>query len=108
MAPPPIVAQLLREKLRVDGVVKWRATGTSMRGAVADGTVVNVRPIVFDQMRAGDVVMAELPSGLAVHRVARVRDGRVRLHGDARRRADPLISLDSIIGAVDPAPPLRL
>ena len=108
VAPPSVVAELLRSKLLEDGAAKWRATGASMRGAVADGTVVHLRPSDGDQLRRGDVVIAELPSGLAVHRVTRVVNGCVRLRGDARRRADPLIPVDAVIGAVEPAPPLRL
>ena len=107
VAPPKVVAQLLRAKIADTGSVRWMATGHSMRGAIADGSSVTLRSVSPGDVQPGLVVIAEMPFGLAVHRVRRVYGESVQLRGDARRRADPLIPIHAVIGAVDPAPPFR-
>lgn len=104
-----VVGDLVRSQLARDGEAWFRATGRSMGGSVASGTLVRlVAPRAA--LRAGDVAMAVLAGDrLVLHRVVRVDGGTVVLQGDTCRRPDPPIHAADVIAVADPCPrrPLR-
>lgn len=108
-APPATalpVAVPLHEAVRtlVDaGAPVWiRATGTSMRPAIAPGARVRLVPVPPRTLRWGEIVLAELPSGATVlHRVRRERGGVVRLRGDNTTGADAPVPRARVVALAD-------
>lgn len=61
--------ELCEALLRRGNAVQFRANGQSMSPNVADGDVVVVVPSTAEELRRGDIVLAENPDGLRLHRV---------------------------------------
>lgn len=94
---------LVREVTAHGGALWVRATGNSMRPAIAPGTRVRLAPVSTpDALEVGAVVLARLPSGVTVlHRIV-ARDGtRVSLRGDNMPVADPWTSCGDVLAVAD-------
>lgn len=73
-------------------------TGESMAPLLRDGDRVRVRAEA--RPRFGDVVVVRAGSGMVVHRLVGLRDGRLVLHGDNVPASDPPLMASSVIGVV--------
>lgn len=108
-APPGALAldeplhRLARDVMAHGGALWIRATGDSMRPAIAPGARVRlVPPCGASTVRPGAVVLARLPSGVTVlHRVISVDGRRVTLAGDNMPAADPATTLSEVVAVAD-------
>ena len=96
-APQGDALDLLAELLGRGLPVTVKARGGSMRPALHDGDVLTVAPLAAPP-RVGEVVAARRGSLLALHRVAAVQGGSVRLCGDACAHDDGLFSPAELLG----------
>jgi signal peptidase I len=100
---PKNVQPLLREHLDQDGVIRFQASGGSMRPLIRSGDHVVVRP--FDQLSSGDILLFQQDQNWFVHRLIRQvpgTDGKMRLilQGDARMAPDPSAEIEVVLGRV--------
>jgi len=89
----------LRATLRRDGIAWRRIAGTSMLPTLRPGDVVMLKHC--DTVEPGEVVAFSLGRRVLVHRVLRVRKGRIVCRGDNRTTADPEIPPGGLIGRVE-------
>lgn len=108
-APPRALAideplhRLARDVIAHGGALWIRATGDSMRPAIAPGARVRlVAPDAAASVCPGTVVLARLPTGVTVlHRVISVDGDHVVLAGDNMPAADPPTGLAEIAAIAD-------
>jgi phage repressor protein C with HTH and peptisase S24 domain len=96
------LAGLMRAVLDKGKPFRFEARGTSMVPFIRDGDVVTVAPLSGRDPRPGDVAAFVQPgtSGVRVHRIVKVEDGRYFLKGDNALDADGALSRDMILGLV--------
>ena len=93
-------------KQLVDAGVSFRfeARGWSMYPLIRDQDVLEVAPVVFGELGAGDVVFFRSGSRLLAHRVvgtvATAHETLVRVRGDALVREDPPVGEGDLVGRV--------
>ncbi len=103
---PGVLAPLLVEPLILDFLargmsVEFEVTGGSMAPFIKDHDVVEVDPVVAEEIGIGDIVVwARSDDRLVVHRVIAHGGGMTRTRGDALRFSDGQISTDQLIGRV--------
>lgn len=83
--------ELCAEVLRRGNAVQFRVNGQSMTPNLLDGDDVLVAPASVAELRRGDVVLAENPDGLRVHRIDSldVSLGTATLRSDTGLAIDP-------------------
>lgn len=90
----------VRETLHRRGRVVIRSQGRSMQPAIADGACLEVRPVVFDELEAGDLVVYHAGGEVFCHRLIRKVGRECVLKGDALLTADPPVAWPQVIGRV--------
>ncbi len=71
-----------------------------MQPAIPDGASLEVRPVVFDELKIGDIVVFHYAGDVFCHRLIKKTGRRCILKGDTLLYADPPILRDQIIGKV--------
>lgn len=97
------LSQALKDQVRERGSVLIEGTGNSMRPLIRSGQKVLVTRFDPDSLAVGDLVLFQLPEGLAVHRIVRVisqPERRFLCRGDRCLNYDPLVGPEDIIGKV--------
>jgi hypothetical protein len=102
----PDLLAIVREVVSRGARLWVTVAGTSMVPAIPPGTRVRLAPVPLHALRAGDVVLAELPGGNAVvHRVLVDEKaegaGSVRLRGDNNNAGDPAILRTAVVALVE-------
>ena len=99
---------LAAEVLRGGGQLRLRVHGESMLPTLGPRDVVHVASCTFDDLRPGEIVLAQREGRLFLHRfVARHADAFL-LQGDSMPAPDPLFATSSLLGRLTtPAHPLR-
>jgi len=109
IGPPALAAAPVIRALLADGLaVRFRAGGDSMHPALRGGDILIVEPVRAEQVRRGDVVLAQLERGLTAHRVVAVTtdgDGQRRFttRGDGVEECDAPFGPSSLLGIVTTA-----
>jgi signal peptidase I len=94
------VAEMVRLSL-ANGRSTWLSiTSGSMRPLLVEGDEVLVEPVLFRQLRAGDVILLREPAGLLTHRFQGMAHGRLLTRGDRNLAADPPAQLGQLLGRV--------
>ena len=106
-ARPALRPLIAAEMLRAGHVVELPFGGASMRPLFAPGDLVRVDPVAPAQLRAGDVVVADIGGRLLCHRLVYVDADRVVLRGDDSCEMDAPLPLDAIVGRVEVPPSPR-
>jgi len=71
-----------------------------MRPIIRDGTLVEVRPVAFHELAAGDIVAFRFAGEVYCHRLLRKSGRLCVLKGDRLLAADPPVVWSQIIGRV--------
>ena len=90
----------VRQTLSRRGRVVIRSIGRSMQPAIPDGSYLEVRPVVFEELEPGDLVVYYSGSEVFCHRLIRKTGRDCVLKGDALLSADPPVSRPQILGRV--------
>jgi hypothetical protein len=88
------------EAMRRRGRVVIRSQGRSMHPAIPDGASIEVRPVVFDELRPGDIVVFHYAGHVFCHRLLRKTGRFCILKGDTLLCADPPVAWSQVIGRV--------
>jgi hypothetical protein len=88
------------DTLKRRGRVVIRCQGRSMQPAIPDGASLEVRPVAFDELRIGDIVVFHYGGDVFCHRLIKKIGRRCILKGDTLLYADPPVLRDQIIGRV--------
>jgi hypothetical protein len=83
--------------------LRFKAGGNSMHPFLQDGDILEVRPISFDQVQTGDIVLCRLVDGhLVAHRARQIdRQGRtLLLQGDYLADPDGDVRAQDVLGWV--------
>jgi signal peptidase I len=91
---------LLADVLRRYGRVRLRATGTSMRPAIAPGDILLVERCAFHTLNPGDIVLFTDRRRIFAHRLLESRGPFVVTRGDSNWRPDPPTHESQILGRV--------
>jgi hypothetical protein len=92
-----LVAEVLRrdDRPRVRGQIH----GESMLPALWPGDVVEIESCLLEELRSGEIVLAQRDDRLVLHRLVRGRGpNRFVLRGDCVRSADPEYTADALLG----------
>lgn len=95
--------ELLQEvKRNLDNLVSViiYVRGGSMRPFLRNGDTVKLQPPSVRNLRIGKIVLAETSLGMMLHRIVRVRSGRVVLMGDANVYQMEQAKIESVWGVV--------
>jgi signal peptidase I len=99
-----VMPELLADVLRQAGEARVRVTGTSMLPAIQPGDVITIRPVAFESVAPGDVVMFAWAGRLLAHRVVETRFDNepavLMTQGDQHDFADPPVSAQALVGRV--------
>jgi len=99
-APPAILDDLAGQSLRRGNALRVLARGGSMLPFLRDGDVVLVRPATAAEVRIGDVICYEPPSGgLCLHRVIARKERGFVTRGDALAYAE-VVPDATVLGVV--------
>ena len=90
----------VREMLGRRGRVVIRSQGRSMQPAIPEGACLEVRPVAFDELQPGDLVVYHAGGEVFCHRLIRKIGRRCLLKGDALLTADPPVAWKQVIGRV--------
>lgn len=71
-----------------------------MQPAIPDGAYVEVRPVAFDELRIGDIVVFRYAGDVFCHRLIKKVGRRCILKGDTLLYADPPVVWEQVIGRV--------
>jgi hypothetical protein len=82
------------------GRVVIRSQGPSMQPSIPDGALLEIRPVVFDELEPGDVVVYHRASEVFCHRLIRKAGRACVLKGDALLAADPPVAWAQVLGRV--------
>jgi len=93
-------ALFLKRLLRAGHPVEMIYAGDRMMPSVRSGSTIQVEPLGDEVPRPGEVVLVEVDCVPDLLRISQVRDGRVRLHGDADPEDATLVPIDRILGRV--------
>lgn len=98
---PALLVPMLAEILREGKEVPLAVSGNSMQPFLEHGRdFVTVSP-VSGEVRRGDIVLFRDPTGrYLMHRVIRLREGKVITWGDGNMRPDPAWDPESVLGVV--------
>ena len=88
------------ETMRRRGRVVIRSQGRSMQPAIPDGAFVEVRPVAFDELVTGDIVVYHYAGEVFCHRFIRKAGRFCILKGDTLLAADPPVAWEQVIGRV--------
>jgi hypothetical protein len=88
------------ETLRRRGRVVIPSRGRSMHPAIPDGAYVEVRPVAFDELAVGDIVVYAYAGEVFCHRLIKKIGRRCILKGDTLLCADPPVTWGQVIGRV--------
>jgi signal peptidase I len=94
---------LAAEILAGANTLRFKAGGTSMHPFVQDGDILAVRPVSFDQVHQGDIILCRLVNRhLVAHRARQVdHTGRsLLLQGDYLPEPDGRIQAQDVLGKV--------
>jgi signal peptidase I len=100
--PQALLPQLVESCLETGAEARFEAQGRSMLPLIRPGDVVRVRHAGEQGPKLGDVVaVLGMPAGgLLLHRVVRVRDGRLLLRGDNTTVDNGECSVDDVLAVV--------
>src|SRR5437868_6465297 len=90
----------VRETMQRRGRVVISGCGRSMQQTIPDGARVEVRPVAFDELAVGDIVVYHYAGELFCHRLIKKIGRRCILKGDTLLSADPPVVWDQVIGKV--------
>jgi hypothetical protein len=90
----------VRDTLNVRGRVVIRSTGVSMQPAIPDGSYLEVRPVAFEELEPGDLLVYHSGADVFCHRLIRKTGRECVLKGDALLSADPPVGWPQILGRV--------
>jgi signal peptidase I len=100
--PRALLLQLVESCLEAGAEARFEAQGRSMLPLIRPGDLVRVRSTSEQGPKLGDVVaVLGMPAGgLLLHRVIRVRDGRLLLRGDNTTVDNGECSVDDVLAVV--------
>ena len=100
--PAELLGDLLESSLESGVEASFAVAGNSMRPLVRTGDVVRVRRLGPTEPGLGDVVAIRgMPDGgLLLHRVVRVRNGRLLLRGDNSLVDNGECPMDAVLGVL--------
>ncbi len=90
----------VRETMERRGRVLLRTQGRSMQPVIPEGAQLEVRPVAFDELVIGDIVVFHYAGQVFCHRLIRKVGRLCILKGDTLLAADPPIVWEQIIGRV--------
>lgn len=82
------------------GRVVIKSRGRSMQPAIPDGASVEVRPVAFDELAPGDIVVYHYAGEVFCHRLLKKAGRLCILKGDTLLAADPPVVWEQVIGRV--------
>lgn len=93
-------ANWVAETMSQRGRVVIHSRGRSMHPAIPDGAQLEVRPVAFDELQPGDIVVYEYAGEVFCHRLLRKGERLCVLKGDTLLSADPPVAWSQVIGRV--------
>ena len=90
----------VREAIRLRGRALIRSSGGSMAPAIRDGALLEVRPVAFDELQRGDIVVYHFAGECFCHRLIRKMGTKCIVKGDTLLAADPPVAWNQVIGRV--------
>jgi hypothetical protein len=99
-ADSKLFEEVLRELLEQGLCIRFRACGASMSPAIRDGEIVRVAPVILNQLRKGDIVLAKSNYGFRLHRIVLADHARdvFITRGDCGQENDPALTGAQILG----------
>lgn len=92
--------QSVTRALQLRGRTIVRVHGRSMYPALRNGVRLEVQPVVYDELRIGDLVVYHNGSGMICHRLIRKSDRLLYVKGDTNLFADPPVVWPQVLGRV--------
>jgi phage repressor protein C with HTH and peptisase S24 domain len=98
-----LLPQLVESCLQAGADARFEVSGRSMWPLIRPGDVVTVRQPATGELALGDVVAVKgMPGGgLLVHRIVRLREGRLLLRGDNTTLANGEYPTGQVLAVVD-------
>ena len=101
-----IPGDLLRESLCVSGYVNLRAAGWSMVPTIWPGDGLAVKPVDYDKLLPGTILVFQRGRDVVAHRIVSSRKGvsgelQIVTRGDALHRTDAPLSAPELLGMVE-------
>jgi hypothetical protein len=101
-----LTTELATECLRISGRLRICVRGESMLPTLWPGDVVDIASCSLDDVRPGEIVLAQREGRFFLHRVvARSQAGGFLLRGDSMPTADPEFSNEALLGRLAGCPP---
>ena len=94
------IAGLLRESLAKGFPVRLKVISNSMSPLLQTGDWINVETAAADQLACGEIIVVQCENDLLTHRVIAVHKNRIITKGDNTNYADPLYSINALLGRV--------
>src|SRR5690554_5887654 len=98
--PPDKYLSVLDDLLSKGQAVQVSVRGMSMFPLLMKGDVVLVRPVTYEALSKGDIVVFERNEIWVAHRLIRKYDGKLLTHGDGNQLMDAALSFSSVKGIV--------
>ena len=98
--PPNKYLSVLDDLLSIGQAVQVAVRGMSMFPLLMKGDVVLVKPVTYEALRKGDIVVFERNAIWVAHRLIRKFDGHLVTHGDGNRLKDDNLPFNSVKGIV--------
>ena len=97
-----IKCELAAQVLNDSGVLRLRASGSSMLPSVWPGDILTIRPQRFEQWRPGDIALYMRAGHFFVHRVITVSNSGdfLIVQGDLLPQPDPPVVAEEVLGKV--------
>lgn len=95
-----MIEELLRESININGWLKVRLKGKSMRPFLNDGEILIVSEVLPENISIGDIILYSGDTGIVCHRVYRKEDNGFEIKPDAGIRPEIKIGHGQLIGRV--------
>lgn len=97
---PDKYLSVLDDLLAKGQAVRVSVRGMSMFPLLLKGDVVLVRPVTYEALRKGDIVVYERNGIWVAHRLVRKTEGKLLTQGDANRLMDAALPFSKVKGVV--------
>ncbi len=89
---------LVADALRLSGRLRLQVHGESMLPALWPGDVVEIASCSLEDVRPGEIVLAQRDGRLFLHRLVSCKPDGFRLRGDSMPGSDPQYPADALLG----------
>jgi len=90
---------LYKEKLKNEGIVKFRPRGNSMNPLIKSGQLITVIPCTEKELTENDIVFCKVKNTFFIHLIKKINDKQYTI-GNNHGKINGIIDIKSIYGKV--------